>query len=213
MSKLAHSNEATMDEIERKNREMENQDKFDEPPITPKEAIMRTERGGIIEFEDDAERILGYGRGSAMTTKTAKSEMMQAHEAIAAVLDAKIGNMPEWKAFRAVDRALLALEAGQPSGLRVLPLPVRKKRITGTVIPYMTLTDQALTETGRPVTTNKLMEYIGQRRPLSSNDPAKAKIVVQSSLSKDKRFRSVPWDGTRAWWYADKPIPKKETAG
>ncbi|HXL69522.1 MAG TPA: hypothetical protein VN930_12300, partial [Xanthobacteraceae bacterium] len=61
-----------------------------------------------------------------MTTKTAKSETMQAREAMAAVLDAKIGNMPEWKAFRAIDRALLALETEQPS---TLPLLARKARI------------------------------------------------------------------------------------
>jgi hypothetical protein len=144
-----------------------------------------------------------------MTTKTAKTEMMQAHEAIAAVLDAKIGNMPEWKAFRAVDRALLALEMEQPS---VLSLPVRKARINGAPPSYMSLADQALTETGKPVSTNKLMEFISQRRALSSGDPAKAKIVVQSSLSKDKRFKSVPWEGARAWWYADKPLPKRESS-
>ena len=148
-----------------------------------------------------------------MTAKNAEGEMMEAHEAIAAALDAKIGNMPEWKAFRAVDRALLALKATHPPAAKTAPQVVRKRRINGATIPYMTLADQALTETGKPITTNKLMEYIGQRRTLSSDDPAKAKIVVQSSLSKDKRFRSVPWDGSRAWWYVDKPIPKKETAG
>ncbi len=68
-----------------------------------------------------------------------------------------------------------------------------------------------MSETGKPVSTIKLMEYIANRRPLSG-DPARAKIVVQSSLSKDKRFRSVAWDGARAWWYADRAIPKKETA-
>jgi hypothetical protein len=37
--------------------------------------------------------------------------MMQAHEAMARVLDAKLANMPEWQAFRAIDRALLALDS------------------------------------------------------------------------------------------------------
>ena len=143
-----------------------------------------------------------------MTTKTAKSEMMLAHEAIAAALDAKIGNMPEWKAFRAVDRALLALDTEQPPTINPSPQTARKVRINGGQPSYMSLADQALTESGKPVTTTKLMEFIGKRRVLSSGDPAKAKIVVQSSLSKDKRFKSVPWEGTRAWWYADKPLPK-----
>jgi hypothetical protein len=149
---------------------------------------------------------------NAMITKTVKSEMLQAHEAIAAALDAKIGNMPEWQAFRHLDRALLALEAEQPTP----PLTALRKlrlRINGAHPSYMSLVDKALTETGKPIPTNKIMEYIAQRRPLSGGDPAKAKIVVQSSLSKDKRFRSIPWEGGRAWWYADKPVPKKEMAG
>lgn len=150
-----------------------------------------------------------------MTAKTVKREMMQAHEAIAAALDVKIGNMPEWQAFRAIDRALLALELEQPAAPKVEPQADRKPRIriNGEHVPYMTLAVQALEEAGKPVTTIKLMEFIAARRPLSGNDPIKAKIVVQSSLSKDKRFKSVPWEGFRAWWYADKPVPKKETAG
>jgi len=146
-----------------------------------------------------------------MTAKTAKSETIQAREAIAVALDAKIGNMPEWQAFRHLDRALLAMETEQPSALKILPLPARKARINGGQPSYMSLADQALSDTGKPVTTAKLMEFIGKRRSLSSGDPAKAKIVIQSSLSKDKRFKSVPWEGARAWWYADKPLPKRES--
>jgi len=145
-----------------------------------------------------------------MTTKTAKNEMMQAHEAMAAVLDAKLGMMPEWKAFRAIDRALLALDTLSPDGLSV-PAAARRSRPNGAPPSYMSLADQAMTDGGKPITTANLMEYIANRRQLSG-DAARAKIVVQSSLSKDKRFRSIAWDGVRAWWYTDKPIPKKETA-
>lgn len=149
---------------------------------------------------------------NAMTAKTAKIEMMQAHEAIAAALDAKIGHMPEWQAFRHLDRALLALEAEQPEDsptLKIIPKPLRiRVRPNGVPPSYMSLADQALSETGKPIPTDKIVDYIAQHRPLSGDDPAKAKIVIQSSLSKDKRFKSVPWDGRRAWWYADKPIPK-----
>jgi hypothetical protein len=34
-----------------------------------------------------------------MSGKSAKEEMMQAHEAMAKVLDAKFANTPEWQAF------------------------------------------------------------------------------------------------------------------
>jgi hypothetical protein len=144
-----------------------------------------------------------------MTTKTAKTEMMQAHEAIAAALDAKIGDMPEWKAFRAVDRALLALEAepvAMPKSLQRFTIRPRP-RLNGEHPSYMSLADKALTEAGKPITTTGVVEYIAAHRPLSGA-PDKARTVIQSSLSKDKRFKSVPWEGRRAWWFADKPVPK-----
>jgi hypothetical protein len=163
--------------------------------------------------------LMHYGswqRLNAMTAKTAKHEMMQAHEAIAAALDAKIGNMPEWQAFRHLDRALLALEAEQPeqppTPAAIPQRPRIRVRLNAAPPSYMSLADQALTETGKPISTARMLDYIAERRPLSGDNIAKAKIVVQSSLSKDKRFKSVPWEGKRAWWYADKPLPKRESA-
>ena len=41
-----------------------------------------------------------------MTTDT--KDLMEAREAMAAVLDAKFPEMREWKAFRTIDRLLLA---------------------------------------------------------------------------------------------------------
>lgn len=143
-----------------------------------------------------------------MTTKTAKEEMMQAHEAMAKVFDAKWSNMPEWQAFRAIDRALLALDlASTPKPASpILPLP--KARINNGPVPYVTLAFNALTEAGKPVPTPKLMEYIGQHRELGDLD--KAKVNVTSSLSKDERFKSVEWANGRAWWLVGRPIPKTD---
>jgi hypothetical protein len=140
---------------------------------------------------------------------TAKTELMKAHETMAAVLDGKFSHVPEWKAFRSIDRALLALEtehAAAGNGAQ-RAVPRHRERI-GQPPSYMSLADKALTETGKPITTDNLMTYIAQHRALSGGDAAKAKIVVQSSLSKDKRFRSVPWEGKRAWWYTDRAVPK-----
>jgi hypothetical protein len=139
---------------------------------------------------------------------TAKSELMQAHEAMAAVLDAKFSQVPEWKAFRAIDRALLALEAELP--IVTLDTPVhfsRKKQ----ELSYNSLTEMALKQLGRPVTTPQLMAFIGARRDLDP-DPKKAKINITSSLSKSSQFENIDWDGGTAWWYAGRPPPKKETA-
>ena len=144
---------------------------------------------------------------------TAKSELMQAHETMAKVLDAKFSNVPEWQAFRSIDRALLALEAEHPgaSGVKghtITVLP--RRRPEGAPTPYLTLVGQALNEAKVPLTTMQLMEYIKMRRAVGS-DPAKARIVVQSSLSKDDRFKSVQWGDEgrgRAWWFADREVPR-----
>jgi hypothetical protein len=148
---------------------------------------------------------------------TAKTELMQAHEAMAAVLDAKFSNVPEWKAFRAIDRALLALE--KESGAHAAPvatLPARTRirlnGLGGEKPSYTALTVMALKERGKPIPTPQLMEYIGARRTLDA-DAERAKVTVTSSLSKSPHIKSVPWEGGRAWWFADRPAPKNESAG
>jgi hypothetical protein len=142
-----------------------------------------------------------------MTTEP--KDLIEAHEAMALVLDAKFPNLPEWRAFRAIDRLLYA----------ALRTPVtteqgRRQRVRlsdDAPLPYMTLADHALAASGLPLSTTALMDYITAHRAVG-DDPKKARIVVQSSLSKHERFRSIPWQGGRAWWYADKPVPKMETA-
>jgi hypothetical protein len=146
-----------------------------------------------------------------MSAKTAKDEMMQAHEAMAAVLDAKFRTVPEWRAFRAIDRALLALEVAPSSAVRMPPHIANRRRPEGAPPSYTSLADQLIGETGKPVPTNEIMAFIASKRSIGS-DRDRAKVTVQSSLSKDKRFKNVAWEGGRAWWYADRPIPKKETA-
>jgi hypothetical protein len=156
-----------------------------------------------------------------MTAKNAKVEMMQAHEAMAKVLDAKFATLPEWIAFRAIDRALLALdeaEASKPetsSSNTSMAAAIWQERPRATFygggpaigIPsYVALTAQALGETKQPITSNELVYYIKRVRPLG-DDLEKAKVNITSSVSKDKRFASVPWANGRAWWWADQPIP------
>jgi hypothetical protein len=140
------------------------------------------------------------------------TDLIEAHEAMAAVLDAKFPAVKEWTAFRAIDRALLAWLNDHAPAPRPAAKPravSRKKKNAPT--PYMTLADTAMAAAGKPVTTIELMEYISARRPIG--DPKKARIVVQSSLSKDERFESIEWRGGRAWWYAGRPVPKENSAG
>jgi hypothetical protein len=143
---------------------------------------------------------------------TTKSELFEAHQTMTAVLDAKFGNVPEWKAFRAIDRALLA-ETERSSGSA--PPHRERPRLNGRndqPHSYTALTGLALQERGKPIPTPQLMEFIGARRKLDS-DSEKAKVTVTSTLSKSPRYKSVPWEGGRAWWFADRPVPKNESAG
>jgi len=146
------------------------------------------------------------GRGdSAMTAKDAKTEMMEAREAAIAALDTKLANLSEWKIFRSIDRALFALDA-KPIAAPVIRIGRPRIRLNGGDQPsYMALADRALTEAGKPMSTTDIVGYIGRHRALAGD---KARIVIQSSLSKDKRFKSIPWAGSRAWWYADRPVPQ-----
>lgn len=144
-------------------------------------------------------------------------DLLAIHDEMASMLDHKLSAMPEWRTFRRVDRMLLRRIGTAPVAAPVQVAPkIERKRIQPELfgdapIPYMTLAANALTETGQPITTVDLMDYIGKRRTITG-DPKKARIVVQSSLSKDERFRSIPWNGGRAWWWKNQPPPQKKTA-
>ena len=145
-----------------------------------------------------------------MTTKT---QLLEAHEAMVAVLDAKLANMPEWKAFRAIDRALLnAGDTERGEGKTFVQRWRPRLNPDGQSQSYTALTDIALKERGKPIPTPALMEFIGARRKLDP-DTEKAKITVTSTLSKSPHYKSVLWEGGRGWWYADRPVPKNDTAG
>jgi hypothetical protein len=143
-----------------------------------------------------------------------KDNLLKAHASMLAVMDAKHQNEPEWLAFKAIDEALRDfVEATAPAPKR---LPLRKmlrpKHLTDSDVTYSGLAGKALTAAGEPVTTKKMVEFVGQHRKLTA-DPAKAKINVVSALSHDDKFQSVEWQGGRAWWWAGKPVPSPKPQG
>lgn len=131
----------------------------------------------------------------------AKDEMLAAKEALASALDAKLKDMPEWLALRAIDRAIVALDR-QAQSRAALPVP--KKPL---IIPtYSTLTLELLNQKQMPIATPELLDYVAARRPVDPNVD-RARINLTSSLSKDERIRSISWSGGRAWWFADREPP------
>jgi hypothetical protein len=150
----------------------------------------------------------------AMTDKDA---LFQARKDMLAVLDEKLANMPEWRAFRAMERALAAMsEAPSPEPNRDrLPLNregVRRRGRTPGVPTYVELALAAVEAKGIPLPTPDIIEYIVQRRTVAP-DSEKARINIQSGLSRDKRIKNVSWRGGRAWWFADRKPPQVNSAG
>jgi hypothetical protein len=145
---------------------------------------------------------------------SAKTEMLAAREALALAIDAKFPNLPEWKAIRAIDRALVAMEAesveSRPeSGARARLSSYFDRAARVTSPSYADLGVQALTERNSPIPTPEMVEFVGKHRKLG-DDPEKAKINITTSLSKDPRIRSVPWENGRAWWFADREPPRND---
>jgi hypothetical protein len=143
-----------------------------------------------------------------------KSELIEARAEILEVLDEKLSGMPEWRALRAIEKAIGAIDApsstATPQEANEAAKPLQRR----VVIPksYVSLALEALEGVGRPIDTATMLEYISARRKMD-DDPKRARINVQSALSKDKRIESVPWRGGPAWWFADRDLPKGESAG
>src|SRR5690349_5591153 len=110
-----------------------------------------------------------------------KEKLLSAHARMVAVLDSKLAEMPEWLAFKDIDDALR--DFVENTGAKPKRLPLRKlarpKRQGDSETTYSALAAKALELTGSPVTTNKMVEFVGRHRKVHP-DPAKAKINVVS---------------------------------
>lgn len=135
----------------------------------------------------------------------ARDQIKIARAELADALDIKFANDPIWKAFRAMDRALESFDHAKP---RSASFKLDSGKTIGLIPTYTTLARQAIIEADRPITTPELMDYIGRHRKLAA-PPEKAKINVTSSLSKDEKFESIPWEGGRAWWLKGRDLPSK----
>jgi hypothetical protein len=138
---------------------------------------------------------------------SAEDALLKVHAELLAMLDAKIADMPEWRAFRGVNAELLQLGRRKPidraAGTRP-PANLPKKTYAGKQT-YAVLAEQALDTAKEPLPTQDMLKFIGERKKLEN--PDKARINMVSALSHDDRFHSVPWNGGRAWWWSNKPVP------
>lgn len=134
------------------------------------------------------------------------SELSRAREGLAKLLDPRLRDVPEWRAIRAIDRALIELAVHVPTVDTMIATGDLRASRTRSHPTYIELTNKLLDQKGRPVTTPELLTFVRENRPTVPDDE-KAKINITSSLSKDDRFVSIAWGGGRAWWHAHQAVP------
>ena len=142
----------------------------------------------------------------------AKTELLQARDDMLAVLDDKLKQVPEWRAFRAIESALAVIGAITPGSNRASAPTRRPRKRRVRLGSYGDLALAAVKAANRPLPTDEVVTFIAAQRRLGA-DPRKARINIQSGLSRDERIRSIPWRGARAWWYSDRDPPEDESAG
>lgn len=153
---------------------------------------------------------------------SAANDLLQSRNELIAVLNEKLKNVPEWRAFLAVDRAVEAanevakaaaeVAAGAANQQQPHSQPNGSGAARATRRPpdappsYVELGLRALNTAGVPLTTPNMISFISQHREVP-DDPEKAKINISSAFSHDDRLRSIAWHGGRSWWFADRPPP------
>jgi hypothetical protein len=154
----------------------------------------------------DPRHDVGYAQENrAMTNKT---DLIQARNDLLAALDDKLKEMPEWRALRAMDKAIAAIDDvpkfhaalnGSNESPRVVPHRIRR------VPSYSDLAVDFIGKQNHPITTKELVAHIAALRRRNADEIS---INIQSALSRDERVESVPWSSGRGWWFAGREVPK-----
>lgn len=134
-----------------------------------------------------------------------KPDLYVIREKMLVALDAKFAGVPEWEAFRELDRYIAV-------GEEQTPARGAKKRRTKKRVSYADLGVDILTTMAKPMATAEMVKFIASNRGLSPDD-SKVKVNIQSALSHDDRFKNVAWRGGRAWWFKNREVPADEAAG
>jgi hypothetical protein len=124
-----------------------------------------------------------------------KAELIQARKEVMGILDEKFKEVAEWRWFRAIDRALTALNGTTPEAA----IPTHGHQ------SYGDLAIAVIESAGKPVVTDEIVSFVANKR---NRNPAGIKINVQSALSRDDRIASVHWSGGRGWWLKNREVPK-----
>jgi hypothetical protein len=137
-------------------------------------------------------------------------ELILAQSAMLSVLDEKLRDMPEWRAYRAIGKAIAALngavESSESVAAGIAPrLELQRQR---TDLSYAKIAIQLLQQAERPMASRELIPAIAQRRGV---DGSEKRVVISTALSRDERIKNIPWRNGTAWWLTDREL-SQETA-
>ena len=137
------------------------------------------------------------------------TELSKARQEMLEILDERLAKMPEWRAFRAMDKALSVLTGTTTSAIDPAPncQPARRRGRTPGVPTYADLALEAINGVAAPMPTNDIVKFVAAKRNLDLGDD-RIRVNIQTGLSRDKRIDSVPWLGGRAWWHAGQAVPE-----
>jgi hypothetical protein len=151
-----------------------------------------------------------------------KESLIQARDDMLAVLDEKLKDLPEWRAFRIMDKAILAMNSDpSPPPDGQVPRRPLSERVAATATngademsplaryrarqSYVDLALEFIQKLNHPASTTELVSHIAGVR---GRDPGEIRVNIQSSLSKDERIKSVTWSRGRGWWFPNREVPK-----
>lgn len=119
-----------------------------------------------------------------------------------AKVDAVLEATPEYRQMRALEAVIVKMES---SGA---PVPKALAAPTDYTVQGLALT--FIKRAGEPQPISAIFDYVHGVKKF--DDPKKARINVVSLLSKGKKLRSVQWNGSHAWWFANEPLPRQPKA-
>jgi hypothetical protein len=139
-----------------------------------------------------------------------RDELIEAQSARSTVLDEKLRDMTEWRAYRAISKAIAALNgAVKSSELAAVGIAPRLKlQRQRTDLSYAEIAILLLQQAGRPMASRELIPAIAEHRGV---DGSEKRVVISTALSRDKRLKNIPWRNGTAWWLVDRELPQ-ETA-
>jgi hypothetical protein len=145
-----------------------------------------------------------YGNYGDMTSEADRADLIRGRNAMMVVLDAKLKDMPEWQALRAMDRILASME-GRPAvnGSGESVTPRRRMRVKAS---YVDLAVEAIKRSGKPIPVSDIVSFITTERGIKDADSVR--VNIQSALSRDNRVESIHWSGGRGWWITGREAPE-----